>query len=314
MQSESRSCVVVGLDGVSQPDRTLIMAADEAERRASGLAIVTVLRHRIDPDLSIQGQRRDQRRAEATSLQEVHAAAVSLHPIYPRLPVTTYCLGETEVSSHRVPLSEAELLVIGTHGRQGRQTLEFDSVGRLLLTNSRCPVLVVPEALPTPTAARLGESAVILVGVSEHPTDAAVVRTAYAEAAGRGREVLLVNAYTLRPGEIPEQGNDRAQKVLAGFVALAPAGVKVSVLATEDEPAAALLRLAPGSALLVIGGRTGSAPSPVGGSVSRAVLKIVPCPVLAVPRDLIAGPPAALTGLTVTSAGDLEPVSYSLRS
>jgi len=304
----SNRCVVVGLEDGGQPAGTLMAAADEAERRGVGLAIVTVLRHRLEPGLSIQGFRHDQQRAQATALQDLHAASASLHPSHPRLSVTTYCLGESEIAPDREPLSSGELLVIGTHASLGRQALALESAGCLLLQNSRGPILVVPDHLHPATEVRPGKPPMILVGVSEHPSDIAVVRAAYAGSVGRGCEVLLLHAYSRREGESGQQGRDRAQVLLDGFAAMAPAGTRVSVALIEDDPAAALFRLATEATLLVIGGRSGPAAALVRGSVSHAVLAAVPCPVLAVPRDLTAGPPAPLTGLTLVSVAKSEPV------
>jgi nucleotide-binding universal stress UspA family protein len=114
--------------------------------------------------------------------------------------------------------------------------------------------------------------------------------------------VLLVHAYALRLGEMTDQGRDRTRNILAPFVASAPRGLPVSVLVTEDEPVAALSRLAAGSSLLVIGGRTGPLSRRPGASIGQAVLEALPCPVLAVPRHLGAAPAGPLTGLPLVSA------------
>jgi len=308
---ERRGCVVVGLDDGIQPAGTLTAAADEAQRRGVGLSVVTVLRHRIDADPNIAGHRHKQQWAEAAALQDLHAAAVSLRFSHPDLTVTTYCLGESEVGPDRVPLASAELLVIGTHGQGSLQSLALESIGHLLLRSSRCAILVIRENSPAPTL-EPGDRPVILVGVSEEPSDALVVRAAYDESVGGG-DVLLVNAYALRPGEAPAQGRDRARALVSEFVIQAPAGTSVSVMVIEDNPVTALLRLATRAKLLVIGGRTGSLSAPDRESVSRMMLESVPCPVLAVPRHLSAGPAAPLTGLVLTPAEDREPTP-SLRA
>lgn len=78
-------------------------------------------------------------------------------------------------------------------------------------------------------------------------------------------------------------------------------------------PAAALLRLAADATLLVIGGRTGAPSGLVTGSVSDAVLEAVPCPVLAVPRDLAQTRPGPLTGLRLSEVDEREPASAQPR-
>jgi nucleotide-binding universal stress UspA family protein len=304
--SERRGCVVVGLDDGMQPAGTLTAAADEAQRRGIGLSVVTVLRHRIDADPSVAVHRHQQQWAEAAALQDLHAAAVSLRFSHPELSVTTYCLGESEVGPDRDPLAAAQLLVIGTHGQGSLQSLALESIGHLLLRSSRCAILVIRENSPAP-ALEPGDRPVILVGVSEEPSDALVVRAAYDESVGCGGEVLLLHAYALRPGEAPAQGRDRARALLADFVLRAPTGTSVSVMVIEDNPVTALLRLASKAKLLVIGGRTGSLSAPERESVSRMMLEAVPCPVLAVPRHLSAGPAAPLTGLVLAPADDRGP-------
>lgn len=306
-ETHGRGYVVVGLDSHGQRADLLTVAADEAERRGADLAIVTVLRPHLDAAPSILVVHHEQRQAEALALQDLHEAAASLHPSHPQLSVTTYCLGAGEIGPSREPLLWAELLVIGTQSHLGGQALPHESVSRLLLTSSRCPLLIVPDSThPVPTVGS-GDAPPILVGVSEHPTDDVVVRAAFAESVRHGCEVLLLHAYSLRPGETPERAADRARAVLAGFAAQAPAGTHVSMVITDDEPAAALFRRARHVAMLVIGGRTGPPADPMRGSVSRAVLKAVPCPILAVPRNLAEERPSSLAGITVVRGDDREP-------
>jgi nucleotide-binding universal stress UspA family protein len=294
-ENHGRGKVVVGLDEHGHPAGTLLAAADEAQRRGVELALVTIVRPKRDPGLNVFGVRRDQRLAAASALHGLHEAAMSVRSSHPRLSVTTYCLEESDLEKNRELLPRAELLVIGTRDRYGRQALVLGSLSRLLLGSARCPVLIVPDSPPVQRGS--GEPA-ILVGVSEHPADAAVVRAAYAASAGRPGEIVLLHTYSLRNGETPQQGRERARKVLSGYLEQAPAGTRVSVALIEDEPAAALLRGAAEAQLLVIGGRTGALSGLVRGSVSHAVLESVPCPVLAVPRHLAESRPEPLAGIT----------------
>ncbi len=305
-ENQGRRCVVVGLDEHGNPFGSLLAAADEAERQGTELAVVTVVRPNLDPGLNSIGLRRNQHLAEATSLQGLREAATSIRASHPRLSVITYCLNEDEVGPNREPLLWAERLVIGTRDRYGRQALVLGSVSWLLLTSARCPVLVVPDRQHPH---RGSAPPIILVGVSEHPADAAVVRAAYAAATGRAGQVVLLHTYILRAGETPEQGRERAQNVLTIFLEQAPTGLHVSTAVIEDEPTAALLRLATEAELLVIGGRTGALSGLVRGSVSHAVLETVPCPVLAIPRHLAESRLGPLTGLTVHATDDHEPIS-----
>jgi nucleotide-binding universal stress UspA family protein len=307
-ENQGRGCVVVGLDEHGHPAGSLMAAADEAERRGTELAIVTVVRPKLDPGLNTFGLQREDRLAQATALQGLHAAAVSVQASHPGVVVSTYCLGEGEIGPNREPLLWAELLVVGTQDRYGRQALCLGSVSWMLLNSSRCPVLVVPDH-PARRQARTDHLPLIAVGVSEHPADAAVVRAAYEAASGRACEVVLLHSYSLRADETPEQGRERVRNLLDGYVAQAPDGVRVSEALSQEEPAAALLRLTADATLLVIGGRTGALSGLVRGSVSHALLEAVPCPVLAVPRHLVQTRPGPLTGLTVDETVVPEPAA-----
>jgi nucleotide-binding universal stress UspA family protein len=292
-ESRGRGCVVVGLDSQGEPTGLLEVAADEAQRRGVELAVVTV-----------QGQRRDDRRAEAVALQNVHAVTRSLRTRSPKLTVTTYCLGDGEIGPNREPLLWAQLLVVGTHDRAGRQSLTAGSVSRSLINRSRCPVLVVPDR-----PIRSDRPALIMVGVGRQPADAAVVRAAYAESIGRDCEVVLVTTSLPGPGEEVEKARERARAALAEFVGRPPADTRVSVTVVDGEPVPALLRLARTATLLVIGGRTAAPAGPVTESVSRAVLEAMPCPVLVVPRDLSAVPPGPILGLTLATTAERRQLS-----
>jgi nucleotide-binding universal stress UspA family protein len=298
-QNQGRGCVVVGLDEHDKPARSLLAAADEADRRGVELAVVSVVRPTTEPGLDSFGLQREQNLAQATALQGLHAAAVSVRASHPQLSVTTYCLGEGEVGPSREPLLWADLLVVGTQNRQGRQVLSPGSVSWLLLNSSRSAVLVVPDRPLGTHDHHPDRLPLIVVGVSENPADAAVVRAAYAVAAGRACELLLVHSYSVRAHESAGEADERAQRVLTEYVAQAPAGVRVSVTSRREEPSAALLALATDAILLVIGGRTGVLSSLVTGSVGPAVLEAVPCPVLAVPRHLAEARPGPLTGFSV---------------
>ena len=120
-ESRGRGYVIVGLDRDAQPTRPLTMAADEAQRRGAELAVVTILRPNLDPELSIHELRQEEHRTETAALQNLHRVTASLRSSHPQVRVTTYCLGEGEVGPNREPLLWAQLLVIGTQDRYDRQ-------------------------------------------------------------------------------------------------------------------------------------------------------------------------------------------------
>lgn len=87
--------------------------------------------------------------------------------------------------------ADADLLVVGSRGRGALQSAVFGSVSRSLVTNARCPVVVVPPGLDDREA---DDSGSIVCGVdgSDHAVAAARVG---AHLAGRmGLRLLIVHA------------------------------------------------------------------------------------------------------------------------
>jgi nucleotide-binding universal stress UspA family protein len=283
--------VVVGIESGAPAGPALALAADEARRRGLPLAVVAVTRSRPDPGPGIEGLRVALRQAQARALADLHQATTFVRERHPDLTVVTFCLGQAEVGPHREPLDGAEILVIGTHDdRHGRQVVDQESTGRILLAAGRCPVLVVPDR--SPSVAPAGRPRSIVVGVGGHPADAAVVRAAYAQVR-EDDEIVLLHAGS---------PDERARDLLTAHLAGAPRCARASAITVEEETVTALLSFARPASLLVIGGRTGALCGPVRASVSRAVLEVAPGPVLVVPRILDAGPPAAIDGVTIVAA------------
>ena len=199
---------------------------------------------------------------------------------------TTHCLKEDEVQHTRVPLSFADLLVVGARGRYGRVALGLESVSRVLLKAARCPVLLVSEDL-TAAYDRPGRP-VVLAGIGDHASDSAVVKAAWAESRLRDGDVWLLHAYSHAPREEPARDMRRAADVVAG--AIDAAGVwqvgPMSVLLIQDTPSGALSRYCGEASLVVLGSRPGSLSGLVMNSVTQAVMFSAPCPVLVIPNDL----------------------------
>ena len=219
---------------------------------------------------------------------------------------------ETEVVGRKAPDAildyvtdeEIELVVIGTHGRQGWRRGVIGSVAESVVRRAPCPVLTVrpldapgqgewpprrvllaADALPTgadeavPTTARWAArlavaygarldivhvTTPIRVGVSR-PSDAAQVRS-------REHQALLVLADQLRD----EAGTD----------------LEIDVTVRSGDPATAIRTAAEeaGTHLLVVGtsARQGASRALLG-SVAETLIRTAPCPVL-VARDALAVP------------------------
>jgi nucleotide-binding universal stress UspA family protein len=275
--------VVLGFDAGWRMKHLLNVAADEAARREAALAIVTVSRPVLDPDLSASGQQAAERRAEALARKRLTEAAEFVQASHQQLTVTTHYLSEEQAHAARQPLSSTQLLVVGTVGQHGRRAFELESVSRILLKATCCPVLVVPDQDTVGSMAR--ERGLVVAGVGEHPSDSAVIPAAWAESVRRRCGLELVHAYRDRPQETSDQGIRRAADVAARAIAEAgvPLGEAASVLLSRDLPAVALIRRAGNAVLLVIGSRPGSLSGLVLGSVGREILNSLPCPILVIP-------------------------------
>jgi nucleotide-binding universal stress UspA family protein len=261
----------------------LRVAADEAVRRQAALAIVTVSRPVLDPALNISARQAAERRAETLGRQHLEQAAEGVQALYQDLPVTTHYLTEEQAQAGAHPLSSTQLLMVGTVGQHGRRAFSLESVSRILLKATRCPVLVVPEEDPAATAGH--QRPVVIAGVGEHPSDAAVIQAAWAESVRRGCGLELLHAYHDLLEETPAEGLRRAADVVARAIAAADVmpGDRGSVLLGQDEPATALTRQAGEAMLLVIGSRPGSLSGLVLGSVGREILSSLSCPLLVIP-------------------------------
>jgi nucleotide-binding universal stress UspA family protein len=275
--------VVLGFEGGWRMRILLRVAADEAARRQAALAIVTVARPVHDPALNINGRQAAEGRAEILGRQHLERAAESVRALHQDLPVTTLYLTEEQAQAASHPLSSTQLLVVGTVGQHGRRAFSLESVSRILLKATRCPVLVVPEEEPAATAAH--QRPVVIAGVGKHLTDAAVLQAAWAESLRRGCGLEVFHAYRDLLEETPAQGLRRAADVVARAIATAGVtpGDRGSVRLDQDDPAAALTRQAGDAVLLVIGSRPGSLSGLVLGSVGRQVLSSLNCPLLVVP-------------------------------
>ncbi|MHA7155726.1 universal stress protein [Arthrobacter sp. TMN-50] len=121
--------VVVGVDGSRESDAALKVAADEASRSGRQLKVVT------SSNTATHGDTADQ----STPL-----ALTELKEQYPSLTIVR------EIDDQRTPVqsllfhaADADLLVIGRHGRGARPGILLGSVTHTLLLDPQCPTLVV---------------------------------------------------------------------------------------------------------------------------------------------------------------------------
>ena len=232
--------IVVGVDGSVGARVALLWAVDECRVRNRTLLIV----HAPDGAAAATPGESALRALdeEGERLLTAHAAAASARQ--PGVAVTTM-LSHDAASDILVALSgDADLLVVGTHGRGGNLASILGSVSHRVAAHAHCPVAVVPErpALNGTLAPR------IVVGVSASVSGQAALEFAREEAVCRGATVVAVRA----PGE-------------------------------PGEPADALLAAARDAVLVVVGcHHSDDRWSTRLGPVPSAILHRSPCPVVVV--------------------------------
>lgn len=285
--------VLVGDDGTRHSRRVVELAVDEADRLGLPLTVLVVAHPVADPDRSMTAQRRDERAAVEEAGRLLDATLARARARRPDRSVTGLLMVDPDETDLTDRLAECALVVVGSRGAAGHRVFSLGTTSRHLLRSAPCPVLVVPVDGAAPPDRRSG---LVVVGLDDGPLGPLVVREA-AAAASPARHVQVLHSYRRRQGETAEVALARARAVCDEQVRRAGPDpqVRITRVLTSEPAAGALVRQASGGAsLLVIGSR---GPLALAGlthdSVSRAVLEVMPCPVLVVPRSTQHRPAAA---------------------
>ena len=274
----SEPCVVVGVNGSGTALRAVRWAAAEAHRLRAPLRIVHAAPHALGNPLDEEW---------AASILAV-ARTVAAHA-QPCVPIDTECVFEKPAQVLTAATETARLLVVG----MGASRIDDVLVHSLALdacAAASCPVVVIrgPES-PMPI------DGPVVLGVDDVGRDAAAITAAFAEAAGI--EIRLVVVHALRgPDAMLDAvaGHPASARVAAEeeiTAALAPwrsrhPGLPVEVRVVHGGSSDRLLEAAAVAQLLVVGTHGhGQAARLVLGSISRAVVRRSPCPVMVVSRD-----------------------------
>jgi nucleotide-binding universal stress UspA family protein len=182
---------------------------------------------------------------------------------------------------------EAAIVVVGGHGKRWLDGGPFTDRALQVVAASECPVAVVP-------AKRVPGVRGVVVGVDGSADSLQAVAFAAAEADLGGDELTVVLAFTSAgrwvEKRLPSSGlaesmveEDRIvlAESVAGLGGRYPDLMIQQRLETDTEPAKALVNIAAGARLLVIGSRgRGAFSRTVLGSTAHAVLLQVPCPTI----------------------------------
>lgn len=182
-----------------------------------------------------------------------------------------------------VEMSEdAELVVVGSHGRGALGRALLGSVSSGVLRGAACPVAIIRDDQPR------GDGPVV-VGIDGSPASELATAIAFDEASRRGVELKAVHAWSdievldlagLDWPVLEVESEQILAERLAGWQERYP-DVTVARIVTRDRPARELINQAESAQLVVLGSRgRGGIANALLGSVSNAVVHSVSTPVI----------------------------------
>lgn len=191
--------------------------------------------------------------------------------------------------------ADADLVVLGTHGRRGPGRLLLGSVAEEVVRLARCPVMTIKE-LEEPRPVAEAESIVVPIDFSEHSQEAlryarelAQLYAARLQLLHVVEQVMLPSFYIPgAPGVFPlefEEVAGTAEEQLEGLMASPGPAVPFEVHVVSGSPAVAITDFAAGhdSDLIVLAthGLTGL-DRLLAGSTAEGVTRLARCPVFTV--------------------------------
>ncbi|MBV7705568.1 universal stress protein [Nocardia nova] len=135
----ARKPVVVGVDGTANSVPAVELAFAEASRRGAGLVAVHAWSDRSGYDLPVVGWEAI-RETERVVLAERLAGWAER---FPEVSVERVVMCDSPVRALLAHCEDAQLLVVGTHGRGGFPGLVLGSTSTALLHLAHCPTIVV---------------------------------------------------------------------------------------------------------------------------------------------------------------------------
>ncbi|MCY0922530.1 universal stress protein [Streptomyces sp. H27-G5] len=275
--------IVVGIDPVRDWHMALAWAADEAHRRALGLALALAVPPQHDTQhVDGTANRIDLRRSGAETLEAAAAWARSRHP---DLELSTHLLDGFPAPALGQLSRRAPMVVLGS--RHLSRTVEFLSAGSLVVpvvAQAHCPVVVVGDA---EHASQQPPYMVVAVDGSE--SSRAALAVAFEEASIRGCALRAISVWhqPLLSFQDKNAGLQAQRRMLSETVAGWP-GKYPDVALTHEvlagHPVEELAKAAEHALALVLGRRgNGGYTGMRLGSVVHGLLHRAHCPVVTVP-------------------------------
>ncbi|MFJ4557385.1 universal stress protein [Streptomyces massasporeus] len=310
--------IVVGIDGTTEALAAAHWAAQEAQRRGTGLSVIHVWHRHPHPPPYVPMDSTERDWAE----QLLREAGRSVRAAHPELRITERLVCDTTAAGLIKAAADADLLVLGSRGPGALGGFLAGSVSQRVVGRSTRPVVLVragrsaaDEHLPATDGVAPEEipetpyRQVALGLQTDRPCDA-LIEFAFDAARRRGTGLRVVHAFrtAFRPAPVPSvslvpaasedptvvpwpQAQALADEERTVAAVLRPwrekyPTVPVTEMVIEGRAAVVLMRAAHDACLLVVGRR--GIDHQVGvhtGPVTHAVLHHVGCPVAVVPHD-----------------------------
>ncbi len=280
--------ILVGYDGSEHADEALRFARSLAAIEGAEIHVVAALDY-APPPIAVDAYER----AVHERFEEVFARAASVLDGAPFEPRPVRDSSPARALNDRAEHEGADLIVLGSthHGPLGR--VYPGSVAERLLNGAPCPVVVVPRGY-SPDRPGLG---LVGVGYDGSPESRAALAAAKRFAKSLDAELELIGV--VRPlapaspvvaaggaAQVEAALRERLREALTEAAEEIDCEFEVTTALLEGDPAAALAARGVELDLLVLGSRGyGPIRRALLGSVSAAVARTAPCPVLIVPRE-----------------------------
>ena len=282
-----KSLVVVGIDGSPGSVAALDWAAAQAQRRGARLELIYV----EVPTPPVVG------------MEAAPVAPLSLDPVpnfldegrrrasvaWPDLVVDAVAMVGSPASSLIARSQQADLVVVGAHGRSMVARLLLGSVSHHVATRAACTAVVVRGPAHVATAP-------VAVGIDDSPTARYALEVAFTEASSRGVPLVVFHAWQdvlatgyglwgTPPGlseELSAEASALVEATLQGWPEKFP-DVEVHTRVEQKHPVTAVVEESTRAQLIVLGahGRGHFAGMDVG-SVPSAAVREALCPVMVV--------------------------------